>query len=179
MCGIAGILYRDTARPVEHDVLKGMADAISHRGPDAEGFWTAPGIGLAHRRLSIIDLAGGQQPLANEDGSVQVVFNGEIYNYRELRDGLLARGHVLRTSSDTEVLVHLYEELGPALVEKLRGMFAFALWDCRERRLLLARDRVGIKPLYIYRDGDKLLFGSELKAIVAHPEVDRRVDPEA
>jgi asparagine synthase (glutamine-hydrolysing) len=179
MCGIAGILYRDAARPVERGVLKGMADAIAHRGPDAEGFWTAPGVGLAHRRLSIIDLAGGQQPLANEDGSVQVVFNGEIYNYRELRDGLLARGHTLRTSSDTEVLVHLYEEVGPALVEKLRGMFAFALWDCRERRLVLARDRVGIKPLYVYRDGEKLLFGSELKAILAHPQVERSVDPEA
>jgi asparagine synthase (glutamine-hydrolysing) len=179
MCGIAGILYRDSGQPVEHGVLKGMADTIAHRGPDAEGFWLAPGIGLAHRRLSIIDLSGGQQPLANEDGTVQVVFNGEIYNYRELRDGLLARGHVLRTSSDTEVLVHLYEELGPALVEKLRGMFAFALWDCRERRLLLARDRVGIKPLYVYRDGDKLLFGSELKAILAHPQVERRVDAES
>jgi asparagine synthase (glutamine-hydrolysing) len=183
MCGIAGILYRDTARPVEHGVLKSMADAIAHRGPDAEGFWmgtgTAQGVGLAHRRLSIIDLSGGQQPLANEDGSVQVVFNGEIYNYRELRDGLLARGHTLRTSSDTEVLVHLYEELGPGLVEKLRGMFAFALWDCRERRLVLARDRVGIKPLYVYRDDEKILFGSELKAILAHPQVDRRVDAES
>ncbi|HWB13975.1 MAG TPA: asparagine synthase (glutamine-hydrolyzing) [Pirellulales bacterium] len=181
MCGIAGILYRDAARPVERCALKGMADAIAHRGPDAEGFWigNGPGVGLAHRRLSIIDLVGGQQPLANEDGSVQVVFNGEIYNYRELRDGLLARGHTLRTSSDTEVLVHLYEEMGPALVEKLRGMFAFALWDCRERRLVLARDRVGIKPLYVYRDAEKLLFGSELKAILAHPQVERSVDPEA
>jgi asparagine synthase (glutamine-hydrolysing) len=179
MCGIAGILYRDSGRPVERGVLKSMADAIAHRGPDAEGFWVAPAVGLAHRRLSIIDLAGGQQPLGNEDGSVQVVFNGEIYNYRELREGLVAGGHVLRTSSDTEVLVHLYEECGPGLVEKLRGMFAFALWDCGERRLLLARDRVGIKPLYVYRDGEKLLFGSELKAILAHPQVERRVDVEA
>lgn len=179
MCGIAGILYRDAAKPVMRSVLKGMADAIAHRGPDAEGFWSAPGAGLAHRRLSIIDLAGGRQPLGNEDGSVQVVFNGEIYNYRGLREGLLARGHRLQTSSDTEVLVHLYEEMGPALVEKLRGMFAFALWDCRQRRLVLARDRVGIKPLYVYRDGEKLLFGSELKAILAYPGVERRVDAEA
>ena len=181
MCGIAGILYRDSGRPVERGALKGMADAIAHRGPDAEGYWigNGQGVGLAHRRLSIIDLAGGQQPLGNEDGSVQVVFNGEIYNYRELREGLVARGHTLRTSSDTEVLVHLYEERGPALVEKLRGMFAFALWDCRQRRLVLARDRVGIKPLYVYRDGEKLLFGSELKAILAHPQVERQVDAEA
>lgn len=179
MCGIAGILYRDAAKPVTRSVLKGMADAIAHRGPDAEGFWSGAGVGLAHRRLSIIDLAGGRQPLGNEDGSVQVVFNGEIYNYRELRERLLARGHRLQTSSDTEVLVHLYEEMGPALVEKLRGMFAFALWDCRQRRLVLARDRVGIKPLYVYRDGEKLLFGSELKAILAYPGVERRVDAEA
>jgi asparagine synthase (glutamine-hydrolysing) len=179
MCGIAGILYRDRGRTVEQAVLKSMADTIAHRGPDAEGFYIEPAVGLAHRRLSIIDLAGGQQPLGNEDGSVQVVFNGEIYNYRELREGLLARGHTLRTSSDTEVLVHLYEECGPRLVEKLRGMFAFALWDGREKRLMLARDRLGIKPLYVYRDGEQLLFGSELKAILAHPQVERRVDAEA
>lgn len=179
MCGIAGILYADGSRPIDRAVLKGMADAIAHRGPDAEGFWTRPGIGLAHRRLSIIDLGGGDQPIGNEDGSIQVVFNGEIYNYLELRQGLIARGHRVRTSSDTEVLVHLYEEHGAALVEKLRGMFAFALWDSRERRLLLARDRLGIKPLYVYRDGEKLLFGSELKAILAHPNVARQVDVEA
>ncbi len=179
MCGIAGILYRDGERPIERAVLKQMADTIAHRGPDAEGFWSAPGVGLAHRRLSIIDPSGGQQPLGNEDDSIQVVFNGEIYNYPELRDELAARGHRFRTSSDTEVLVHLYEEHSERLVGRLRGMFAFALWDACRRRLLLARDRVGIKPLYVYRDGEKLLFGSELKAILAYPGIDRDIDSEA
>src|SRR5947209_88665 len=179
MCGIAGILYADRERPVDPAVLSAMGDAIAHRGPDAEGFFAEPGVGLAHRRLSIIDLAGGDQPIGNEDGTVQVVFNGEIYNFQELRGGLLARGHRFRTRSDTEVLVHLYEELGEGLVERLRGMFAFALWDRANRRLVLARDRLGIKPLYLYRDGEKLLFGSELKAILAHPGVGRTVDPAA
>ena len=179
MCGITGILYADAARPVDRAVLKQMADAIAHRGPDAEGYWCAPGVGLAHRRLSIIDLSGGDQPMGNEDGSIQVVFNGEIYNFRELRERLIRHGHVLRTSSDTEVIVHLYEEHGEELAGELRGMFAFALWDARRRRLLLARDRVGIKPLYVYRGGEKLLFGSELKAILAYPEIEREIDPEA
>jgi asparagine synthase (glutamine-hydrolysing) len=176
MCGIAGILFNDPQAPVAPPVLKAMGDAIAHRGPDAEGFWMKQGIGLVHRRLSIIDLSGGDQPIGNEDGSVQVVFNGEIYNFQELRSGLEARGHRFRTRSDTEVLVHLYEEEGEKLVERLRGMFAFALWDRVRRRLVLARDRLGIKPLYLYRDGEKLLFASELKAILAHPAVDRAVD---
>lgn len=179
MCGIAGILFADPAPPVGLDLLKAMGDAIAHRGPDAEGFWNEPGIGLVHRRLSIIDLAGGNQPIGNEDGSVQVVFNGEIYNFQELRAGLEARGHRFRTASDTEVLVHLYEEEGERLVERLRGMFAFALWDRTRRRLVLGRDRLGIKPLYVYRDANKLIFGSEMKAILAHPGVERRIDPAA
>jgi asparagine synthase (glutamine-hydrolysing) len=179
MCGIAGVVYRDPERPVEPGVLAAMAAAVAHRGPDAEGFYRAPGVGLAHRRLSIIDLAGGDQPIANEDGSVQVVFNGEIYNYRPLRGQLEARGHRFRTQSDTEVLVHLYEEHGEDLVTRLRGMFAFAIWDAGRRRLMLARDRVGLKPLYTYGDAEKFLFGSELKAILAHPGVDRRIDPAA
>jgi asparagine synthase (glutamine-hydrolysing) len=179
MCGIAGILYRDQAQRVDPLVLKAMGDSIAHRGPDAEGFWNEPGIGLAHRRLSFLDLAGGDQPIGNEDGSIQVVFNGEIYNFQELRAELEARGHRLRTRTDTEVLVHLYEDLGEGLVERLRGMFAFALWDRPRRRLVLARDRLGIKPLYLYRDGHKVLFGSELKAILAHPDVPRRIDVEA
>lgn len=176
MCGIAGILYADRERPVTASQLRAMADAIAHRGPDAEGFWNEGPVGLAHRRLSIIDLAGGAQPLGNEDGSVQVVFNGEIYNYRELRIDLERSGHRFATDSDTEVLVHLYEKDGERMVERLRGMFAFALWDVRSRRLLFARDRVGQKPLYYYRDEEKLLFGSEIKAILAHPNVDRTLD---
>ncbi len=179
MCGIAGIVYADRDRPVDPALLKAMGDAIAHRGPDAEGFWSDPGIGLVHRRLSIIDLAGGDQPIGNEDGSIQVVFNGEIYNYQDLRRDLEARGHRFRTKSDTEVLVHLYEEHGDALVERLRGMFAFALWDRNRRVLVLARDRLGLKPLYVYRDAEKLVFGSELKAILACPGVSRAIDPAA
>lgn len=177
MCGIAGVLYRDPQRPPDPAVLCAMGQAIAHRGPDDEGFWIEPGVALVHRRLSIIDLAGGHQPMGNEDGSVQIVFNGEIYNYPRLADELSARGHQLRTRSDTEVLVHLYEEAGAELVQRLRGMFAFAIWDRTARRLLLARDRLGLKPLYVYRDAEKLVFGSELKAILAHPEIDRTLDP--
>src|SRR5262249_47073990 len=173
MCGIAGVLFADHSRPLDRAVAQALGQSIAHRGPDAEGFWTEPGVGLVHRRLSIIDLTGGDQPLANEDGSIWVVFNGEIYNFKDLRARLIARGHAFRTQSDTEVLVHLYEEEGASLVDRLRGMFAFALWDRKERRLVLGRDRLGIKPLYIYRDAEKLIFGSELKAILAHPGVER------
>src|SRR5213595_2474005 len=176
MCGIAGVMYTDGGRPVDPVLLKAMGDSLAHRGPGAEGFWTAPGVGLVHRRLSIIDLSGGDQPLGNEDGTVQVVFNGEIYNYLEQRSWLLGRGHRFKTNSDTEVLVHLYEEAGDALVERLRGMFTFAIWDARRQRLLLARDRLGIKPLYIYRDSEKVLFGSEVKALLADPSVPRDLD---
>ncbi len=131
MCGITGVLYADLHRTPDKAVLKAMGDAIAHRGPDGEGFFKANNVGLVHRRLAIIDLAGGNQPIANEDESVQVVFNGEIYNYPELKQQLESRGHVFRTNSDTEVLVHLYEEHGRGLVKHLRGMFAFALWDAR------------------------------------------------
>ena len=177
MCGIAGVLFADSDCVASPSVLERMGASIAHRGPDAAGFLNEPGVALVHRRLSIIDLDGGDQPIGNEDGSVQVVFNGEIYNYHELRAELVQRGHHLRTQTDTEVLVHLYEEMGEALVERLRGMFAFALWDRRRRRLLLARDRVGIKPLFLYRDGRRLLFGSELKSILAFPDVSREIDP--
>jgi len=179
VCGIAGVLYFDANRPADADVLRAMGASIAHRGPDGEGFLNEPGVGLVHRRLSIIDLAGGAQPLGNEDGSVQVVFNGEIYNFQELRTALEARGHRLRTRTDTEVLVHLYEEEGADLVRRLRGMFAFALWDKKQGRLVLGRDRLGIKPLYFFRDAEKLIFGSELKAILVHPGVGRVVDPAA
>src|SRR6266478_6632660 len=176
MCGIAGILFADPARAVAPGVLKAMSDALAHRGPDAEGFWSAPGIGLAHRRLSIIDLTSGDQPISNEDGTLQVIFNGEIYNYQDLRAALLARGHRFATQSDTEVLTHLYEDHNEDLLAQLRGMFAFALWDGRRRRLLLARDRVGIKPLYIYRDAEKLLFASELKALLLDATCPKEID---
>ena len=179
MCGIAGILTSDVGPPIARSELKAMGDAISHRGPDAEGFWSAPGIGLVHRRLSIIDLADGIQPMANEDDSIQVVFNGEIYNFQELQRRLKQQGHRFRTSSDTEVLVHLYEQHGEALVDHLRGMFAFAIWDAKKRRLLLARDRVGLKPLYYYRDAKQLVFGSEIKAILACPGLKLEIDPYA
>jgi asparagine synthase (glutamine-hydrolysing) len=179
MCGIAGVLYADPSLTPDLGLLVAMGNTIAHRGPDDEGFLVEAGVGMVHRRLSIIDLTGGNQPLGNEDGSIQVVFNGEIYNYQALRADLEARGHHFRTGSDTEVLVHLYEEHGEGMVERLRGMFAFALWDRPRRRLVLARDRVGIKPLYIYRGPEKLLFGSEPKAILADPDVERRIDPAA
>src|SRR3989304_2155407 len=144
MCGIAGICCRNASQPVEAATLRCMAATIARRGPDAEGIWAGPGVGLAHRRLSIIDLAGGDQPIGNEDGSIQVILNGEIYNYRQLQRELEQKGHRFRTHTDTEVLVHLYEEMGDELVDRLRGMFAFALWDGRRHRLLLARDRGGL-----------------------------------
>ncbi|MFK7818689.1 MAG: asparagine synthase (glutamine-hydrolyzing), partial [Planctomycetaceae bacterium] len=179
MCGIAGVIYSDPQRTPEQHVLRAMGDAIAHRGPDGFGELCEPGVGLVHRRLAIIDLAGGDQPIFNEDESLGVVFNGEIYNYQHLRARLESSGHVFRTNSDTETLVHLYEEHGAALSEHLRGMFAFALWDRPQRRLTLSRDRLGQKPLFVYRDDEKVVFGSELKAILAHPNVDRTIDPAA
>ena len=179
MCGIAGVLYADPGRSVSLSVLTDMGQAIAHRGPDGEGTFRSGPVGLVHRRLAIIDPEGGRQPLSNEDESIHVVFNGEIYNYQELRRKLKARGHAFRTNSDTEVLVHLYEEHGPELCTHLRGMFAFAIWDARRHELLLARDHLGQKPLFIYRDNEKLVFGSELKAVLAHPNIDRSIDPAA
>ena len=179
MCGLSGILYFDRSRPLDRSVVRSMADAIAHRGPDAEGFWFGPGIGLAHRRLSIIDLAEGAQPMSDADQAVHVVFNGEIYNYRELRKTLLGRGHPLRTHSDTEVLLYLYRDHGADMVQHLRGMFAFAIWDSRQEQLLLARDRIGQKPLYYHADDEKVVFGSEIKSILAYPGLDRSLDPDA
>lgn len=165
MCGIAGVcLLRDAADPA---LVAGMCEPIVHRGPDDQGVYTSGGCGLGMRRLSIIDLSGGHQPLSNEDGSVWVVFNGEIYNYEELAGFLRSRGHRFRTHSDTETLVHLYEEEGPAGLARLRGMFAFALWDAAHRRLLLARDRFGKKPLYYSLQPGGLYFASELKSLRA------------
>jgi asparagine synthase (glutamine-hydrolysing) len=178
MCGICGKLMFDPEAHVPEALLKGMADAIKHRGPDDEGFYAAGPMGLGFRRLSIIDLSGGHQPLCNEDGTVWIVFNGEIYNYQSLRQELRGKGHTFKTNSDTEVIVHLYEEHGADCVEKLRGMFGFAIWDSVKRTLLLARDRVGIKPLYYFLGKDFISFGSEIKAILADPSVEREVEPE-
>lgn len=177
MCGICGVVSREAAP--DRALLEDMVSTLVHRGPDSGGIAVRDGAGLAARRLAIIDLATGDQPLTNEDGSVVVVQNGEIYNYREIRAELLAKGHRFRTSGDTEVLAHLYEESGPAFVEALRGMFAIAVWDARRRRLVLARDRFGIKPLYYGRTRDGLSFASELKALLRQPDFSREIDPEA
>jgi asparagine synthase (glutamine-hydrolysing) len=169
MCGICGVFHPDQARRVGRDALAGMNQQIAHRGPDDDGFFVEQNIGLAMRRLSIIDLQTGHQPITNEDQALWIVFNGEIYNHQELRKDLEARGHRYRTRSDTETIVHLYEEYGEDCVQHLRGMFAFAIWDRSRRRLYIARDRLGIKPLYYYYDGYTFLFGSEIKAILAYP----------
>ncbi len=178
MCGIVGILHTRSRTTPDRALLGRMNDSQAHRGPDEAGLHLEPGLGLGHRRLSIIDLATGQQPLFNEDGSVVVVFNGEIYNFVELTIELQAAGHVFRTHSDTEVIVHAWEEWGGDCVKRFRGMFAFAVWDRNRRQLFLARDRLGIKPLYytLLADGE-LLFGSELKTLLAHPDLRRAIDP--
>ena len=179
MCGIAGKFTFDSGAPIDCQRLTAMTNAIAHRGPDADGFYVAPGIGLGHRRLSIIDLATGDQPLSNEDGTVWVVFNGEIYNFADIRADLERTGHRFRTHTDTEVIVHAYEEWGNRAVDRFRGMFAFALWDERRRRLLLARDRVGVKPLYYSATPGGVVFGSEIKALLEDPDVPRDWCPEA
>jgi asparagine synthase (glutamine-hydrolysing) len=179
MCGIAGRVTWDPRGSVDHDLIGAMTDAVRHRGPDAEGLHVAEGVGLGHRRLSIIDLETGDQPLANEDGTVWTVFNGEIYNFADVRRELESHGHRFRTSSDTEVLVHGYEQWGAALVERLRGMFAFAVWDAPRRRLLLARDRVGVKPLHYAVLNDGIVFSSEIKSLLVDPAVPRDWSPEA
>lgn len=179
MCGIAGMFDTRGRRSLPREIVERMADVQRHRGPDEAGFHFEPGVALAHRRLSIIDLASGQQPLANEDGSVIVVFNGEIYNFQELVPELQALGHVFRTHSDTEVIVHAWEAWGEACVARFRGMFAFVLWDRKREQLFVARDRLGVKPLfYTLLDDGTFLFGSELKALLAHPEFRRDIEPE-
>jgi asparagine synthase (glutamine-hydrolysing) len=180
MCGLVGIFDLRGERPVDEPLLGRMNERQRHRGPDEGGVHVEPGVGLGHRRLSIIDLASGQQPLYNEDGSVVIVFNGEIYRYADTAAELARRGHRFRTRSDTEVIVHAWEEWGEACVDRLRGMFAFALWDRNRRTLFLARDRLGKKPLYYARIADgHLVFGSELKSLLVHPGLDRTVDPRA
>ncbi|PYS98853.1 MAG: asparagine synthase (glutamine-hydrolyzing), partial [Acidobacteria bacterium] len=182
MCGIAGFAGDNTKLTTEEraDTLERMLRVIRHRGPDDQGALLSEGVALGMRRLSIIDLAGGHQPMSGEDGRVTVVFNGEIYNYRELQPELERRGHVFQTHSDTETIVHAYEERGAACVEDLRGMFAFAIWDARRRELFIARDRVGKKPLYYTLTArGTLVFGSELKSLLEHAEVEREIDLEA
>ena len=184
MCGIAGFMLSGSIAD-SLSLLRSMADVIAHRGPDDVGYFekqTGTGnyqVGLAHRRLSIIDLNTGHQPIGNEDGSIQIVFNGEIYNFKALRESLIARGHRFRTASDTETIVHAYEEYGEACVEHFRGMFAFAIWDAGRERLFLARDRFGKKPLYIHEQNGSLLFASEIKSLLQYPGITPQVDRSA
>jgi asparagine synthase (glutamine-hydrolysing) len=176
MCGIAGLIGGDYSRESAEQLIDRMCQVIRHRGPDDQGTWVGDGVALGMRRLSIIDLAGGQQPIFNEDRSILVVFNGEIYNYRELQQELRRRGHSFSTDCDTEAIVHAYEEYGDDCVLHLRGMFTFAIWDLKRRRLLAARDRFGKKPLNYYWDGRRLIFGSEIKSIL-EAGIPREVDP--
>ncbi|MCX5861022.1 MAG: asparagine synthase (glutamine-hydrolyzing) [Desulfomonile sp.] len=178
MCGICGIFLLDHDAPVDAFLLEEMNSTLTHRGPDDEGYYVSGPVGMAMRRLSIIDLEGGHQPLTNEDGSLWIVFNGEIYNYPELRTDLLSRGHIFRSRSDTEVILHLYEEMGEDCVKRLNGMFAFAIWNSSQRNLFLARDRLGIKPLFYSFSSKKFFFGSEIKAILKAP-VSREPDYQA
>lgn len=179
MCGICGKLQLDGQTPVDPAFLQRMMDTIPHRGPDGQGNYHWGPVGLGHRRLAIIDLQTGAQPIANEDNTVWIVFNGEIYNYPQLREELLKKGHKFRSTSDTEVIIHLYEEYGVESLSRLQGMFTFAIWDEKDQTLLVARDRVGIKPLYYTDTGKALLFGSEIKTLLADPEVRCRVEPQS
>jgi asparagine synthase (glutamine-hydrolysing) len=176
MCGICGVISSVTGDPADLEILKSMNQSLFHRGPDDEGYYMDAHACLAMRRLSIIDLVTGQQPIANETGDVWLVYNGEIYNYHQVRTALEQMGHVFKTQSDTEIIVHAYEEYGDNCVKHFNGMFAFALWDVKQCRLLLARDRLGIKPLFYWSNHRKLIFGSELKAVITHPDVPRQID---
>jgi asparagine synthase (glutamine-hydrolysing) len=179
MCGICGAAWTDFGRPLRDDAVARMTARLAHRGPDDSGVYRDAHAALGFRRLSILDVAGGHQPLSNEDGSIWVVFNGEIYNFAALRNRLEARGHKLRSAGDSEVLVHLYEDEGPEFFSSLRGMFALALWDVPRRTLVLGRDRLGQKPLLYRLDPDRIMFASELKALLTLPKAEfpRVVDP--
>jgi len=179
MCGICGIVNFDRTELADRSAIAKMTDSLAHRGPDDEGHFIEGPVGLGFRRLSIIDLSGGRQPIFNEDGSAAIIFNGEIYNYRDLAAELAAAGHTFKTRSDTETILHAYEEYGEDCVHHLRGMFAFAIWDRKKRRLLLARDRLGVKPVYYYRNQRFFAFASEIKALLEIPSIPREVDPEA
>ncbi len=177
MCGICGTVYRDQERTVDENVLQQMSSLLSHRGPDDSGIYLKGNVGLAHRRLSIIDLTpAGHQPMPNEDESVWIVFNGEIYNYQDIRRELLVRGHRFRSNTDTETIIHLYEDKGEDCVQDLRGMFAFAIWDAKKRRLFCARDRVGKKPFVYAHTGEGLFFASEIKSLLACSSLDKKID---
>ena len=178
MCGICGIVNFDSDS-VDRAVIVRMTGALAHRGPDDAGYFVDGRVGLGHRRLSIIDLSGGKQPIFNEDRSAAIIFNGEIYNYRDLASELTTAGHTFKTRSDTETILHAYEEYGDECVQQLRGMFGFAIWDRAKRRLLLARDRLGVKPVYYYRNGRFLAFASEIKSLLEIASIPREVDPEA
>ncbi len=178
MCGIAGLYHLTTSKPVDPARIERMCDAMIHRGPDGGGVWTAPGVGLGHRRLSIIDIAGSPQPMPSADGRAMLVFNGEIYNYRELREELRALGATFRTDGDSEVILAAWQRWGPDCLPRLNGMFAFAIYDFAERTLFLARDRLGVKPLFLAELADgSVIFASELKGLLAHPMLRRELDP--
>ncbi|HEY2547610.1 MAG TPA: XrtA/PEP-CTERM system amidotransferase [Candidatus Acidoferrum sp.] len=179
MCGLTGIFEYQRSPEISKELVHRMNETIVHRGPDDEGIFVGPGIGLGFRRLSIIDLAGGHQPISNEDGTIWVMLNGEIYNYPEVRKEMLAKGHTLATRSDTETIVHLYEEYGEGCFARLRGMFAIIIWDSKQRKLLMARDRVGKKPLFYSADKKRVVFGSELKVLLATDGLSREMDPQA
>jgi len=177
MCGIAGLWNVKSRQPVDRDLLNRMVGALHHRGPDDRGVYMDGDVGLGHTRLSIVDLSGGHQPMCNEDGSIWVVFNGEIYNHPELRAELIHKGHTFKTHSDTEVILHLYEERGEACVNAFNGQFAFAVWDANRRELLLARDRMGVRPLFYAMQNGRLLFASEIKALFEEPSLPKQLDP--
>lgn len=178
MCGIAGI-WRLNGEEIGTDTLERMCRSLRHRGPEEQGIHRNGSVALAHRRLSILDLAGGQQPMSNQDGSLWTTYNGEIFNYLELRKDLEARGHRFRTQSDTEVILHAYAEYGDACVDRFNGQWAFAIWDARRKRLFLSRDRVGVRPLFFTLAGGNFIFASEIKAIFCDPAVPREIDPQA
>jgi asparagine synthase (glutamine-hydrolysing) len=180
MCGITGIV--DSKAPIDRDVLSRMANALRHRGPDDESYYIAdpkPGranVGFGFRRLSIIDLSGGRQPMCNEDGSLWLVCNGELYNFADIKKRLITKGHKFRTGSDVEVLLHLYEDHGEDCIQHVNGMFAFAIWDSNNQKLFLGRDRMGKKPLYYRETPTQILFASEVKAVLQHPDCPRELD---
>lgn len=177
MCGICGIIKRNHLEPEDHNIVRRMNSALIHRGPDSEGYFSSKNLSMGMRRLSIIDLEGGDQPIYNEDRSLALIVNGEIYNYQELTDKLVGMGHVFKTQGDCETIIHLYEQYGEDCVHHLRGMFAFAVWDSRKNTLFLARDRMGEKPLYLHRENDSLLFSSEMKSLLSSGTVPFELDP--